>query len=771
MRHSGLARVLSAAALLSSAAVSFACRSNPTEETGRYLASGTTYAQAGKCAEAAIEFRNALKIDPRLAEARLGLANCHEQLGDRENALRELVRAADLLPAEKDVQLRAGEALWRAGFFEDARARAERVLKQDLGNVKAHVLLGNALAGLKDFDGAVKALEQATDTSGTGNVKAFTRLGVVHGARGDTGRAETAFQEAVRRAPRATEPRLALANLYWSSGERAKAEAVLREVADLAPNDPMVTRALALLALASNRVADAEAFLRAAASKGDTPARLALGDLQASLQQHDNAERTFRALLADAAVRDDAAVRLARLLFDTGRAQEAFELVRSVRVRQATHVDALTTEAGFFIAEGRAEDARRLAQRALELAPNAPRAHYLIGQVFVAEGRLGDAVSSFRKVIALNPSAADAHVQLADLYLRRSEFAAAEQAAHAAVQLSPQWLPARLTFVRALLAAGNVSRASDELKPALERAPSSASVRSLAGLVAVQQGDQARARAELQQALQADPHSREALEGLVALELAAGNERRAVAMADEFVAAHPRDARALLLAARLHAATQDTKASEGLLRRALDADPHAYDAYHLLGQLYVSEDRLGDAAREFERWASSDPTSVAAGTMAGMVAELHKDPERARRHYEAVLAADPHAALAANNLAWYHAERGTNLDVALHLAQTAKRLLPGRPEISNTLGWVYFKKGMFDLAVTSLRESVEQQPKSAVFAYQLGLAYEKAGEKPRALEALKRALTLDASFPGASEAKAAIARLEGRDLAERRGTH
>ena len=45
-----------------------------------------------------------------------------------------------------------------------------------------------------------------------------------------------------------------------------------------------------------------------------------------------------------------------------------------------------------------------------------------------------------------------------------------------------------------------------------------------------------------------------------------------------------------------------------------------------------------------------------------------------------------------NNLAWIYAENEGNVDAALPLAETAKEALPDDPSVSDTLGWIYYKK-------------------------------------------------------------------------------
>ena len=121
---------------------------------------------------------------------------------------------------------------------------------------------------------------------------------------------------------------------------------------------------------------------------------------------------------------------------------------------------------------------------------------------------------------------------------------------------------------------------------------------------------------------------------------------------------------------------------------------------------------------------------------------------------------DPEAAVAANNLAWIYSESGENLDVALQLAQTAKRKLPETPEVNDTLGYIYYKKDLPALAIPPLQASVQKDPNNPLFHYHLGLAYKKAGNSTQARESLSRALTLKPDFSGAQEARAALESLK-----------
>ena len=55
---------------------------------------------------------------------------------------------------------------------------------------------------------------------------------------------------------------------------------------------------------------------------------------------------------------------------------------------------------------------------------------------------------------------------------------------------------------------------------------------------------------------------------------------------------------------------------------------------------------------------------------------------------------------------------GATPQEAMDLAQTAKERLPDSPFVMDTLGWVYFKKGFYDLALVEVVDSLEKAVES-----------------------------------------------------------
>jgi tetratricopeptide (TPR) repeat protein len=115
--------------------------------------------------------------------------------------------------------------------------------------------------------------------------------------------------------------------------------------------------------------------------------------------------------------------------------------------------------------------------------------------------------------------------------------------------------------------------------------------------------------------------------------------------------------------------------------------------------------------------------------------------------------------VAANNLAWIYAEQNVNLEVALQLAERAKSRLREDPQVDDTLGWVYYKKGLTELAISSFELSVRRDPKNPGYQYHLGLAYAQKGDKAKAREHLQKAAALGGGSKEGTEAKKFLATL------------
>jgi len=263
------------------------------------------------------------------------------------------------------------------------------------------------------------------------------------------------------------------------------------------------------------------------------------------------------------------------------------------------------------------------------------------------------------------------------------------------------------------------------------------------------------ARQSFEQALELDPDNLDALSDLVTLNARTNRLDEAHRLIDRRLAKNPNDTRLLVLAARTYATGGELPNAEEMLRRVVAQDSTNISAYAMLGQIYISQRRLEAARVEFEKVVARDPKSIAAHTIVAMILEAQSKVDEAKRRYERILEIDPNAVVAANNLAWLHIQRNQNLDLALQLAQRAKQHLSADPRVNDTLGWVYYKKNLFEQAIAALEESVLRDATNSLHQYHLGMAYIQAGDFPRARQALRRSL-VKPDFNGAEDARKAL---------------
>jgi Tfp pilus assembly protein PilF len=217
----------------------------------------------------------------------------------------------------------------------------------------------------------------------------------------------------------------------------------------------------------------------------------------------------------------------------------------------------------------------------------------------------------------------------------------------------------------------------------------------------------------------------------------------------------PNDPGLMVLSARLDSAVGDTASAERTLRSVIDTTPDYLPAYDVLGRLYVRQKNLEAARQEFARLAEKAPNSIGPQTMVAVIHEIQGQLPDAKKAYQRILEIDARAVVANNNLAYRYAEEGTDLDMALQMAQAAKAGAPDDPDVNDTLGWVYYKKNMPAQAIGPLLQSIRINPNNPLYHYHLGLAYQKNGERAKAITALDRAVSLG-EFPELAAAKRAL---------------
>ncbi|MEO8680117.1 MAG: tetratricopeptide repeat protein [Vicinamibacterales bacterium] len=730
-----------------------ACNKDPQAAARQHVEKGNKQMAHEQFPEAIIEYRRAVQSDPRLGEARIKLATAYASVGDAPNALKEYARAADLMPDDAEPQLKAGNYMLLTGQYQDAQSVAKRMLERNDKNIEAQILFANSLAGLKDMTGAIQAFEAAVALD-PNRAASYAELGSAQQVNGDNAAAEAAFRKAVAIDPKSTTAHLSLANFLWATGNMPEAEQELTRSLELDPGNIVAHRAMAMFMMVTNRAPEAEPHLKVVADATPGPAsKYFLAEYYLRLGRVDDARATLAPLLANDASFVGASIRLARVEVVANKDAEANRILEAVLAREPKNVEALITMGRLRMQESNTVGALSVLQTAVEADPRSVEAQLALAQTYATREQRKEATAAFNEVLKLDAKSTDARLGLARIYMASGTPQDGVQLVSKVVAEQPGNLEARLLLFHGLLAAGDLPQATNTLNILLQQAPGSSAVQTAAGLLASVRNDSDGARRAYQRALDADPRAYQALAGLLNAEMSGKQFGNAKTLIEKQLAANPNDPNVLLMAAQTYNAIGDADGTERSLKKTVDIDPASIQAYAMLGKLYYQQGRLDLARRELETLTTRQPKSVPAQTMLGTILELQGQKDAAKTHYGQALQIDPRAPVAANNLAWLNSNTNGNLDVALQLAQTAKSQMPNRHEIDDTLGWIYYKKGLSSLAIESLSASTEKQPDNPNYLYHLGLAYAQNGDKEQAKKMLEKALKSGANFEGAADAR------------------
>jgi tetratricopeptide (TPR) repeat protein len=427
-------------------------------QVSAHLLLGETLLWARRLDPARAAFERALRLDPGLRRARLGLALAAEEGGEEPGpALRAAIEglAAEGAPEEEWLWLvRMLEPLRRPGAAAFAAAQAVKAWPQSLALQEA---LGAARLAAGDLDGAAQAYRVVAQgrpervegwlglTDALWRAKRFAEgVEVLRAAVARhpdhavlavraasfllaAGRPEAALREA-RRAV-ALDPRLEIAHMTLAevlhrlhrTGEMIRAlEAALEVLPDSAA---IAARLGHVQALAEMPARAAESFARAvAAPRAPLHAWVGLVDALLRLDRRAEAEAAARRGLAAYPAARELQARLGQILLDAGDAGAARDaLAEALAADQGSETVHLAM-ADALLRQGRRAEAIAAAREAVAVSGGRPDVAARLGHLLIEAGEIEEAAAIFTRVTAEAPELVTGWVGLSDAERLRKRF-------------------------------------------------------------------------------------------------------------------------------------------------------------------------------------------------------------------------------------------------------------------------------------------------------------------------------------------------------------
>lgn len=720
-----------------------------------YVERGNRLVEAGKYADAEIQYRKSILKAPGFAEGYYRLGLLEYKLGRGVEALQAFQQAMSLEPSNErygiDLASVAIEAFQvmpdKKYLYQQAVEEADFLLNKD----------PNSFDGLR-LRGDVRVIDRKYD-----------------GALAD-------FQKANQVKPNDPNLVLAMAQVLFTLNENRQGEELVQQFLNVRKDFPPIYDLLEKHYIRNQRTEDAERLLRleiAALPRSPRP-RLQLAKLYRTTGRYQEMSQELQKISAVGSAFPDGAAQLGDFYAESGKWEEALAQYRAGLQRSAGSDQLLYRKKmeQAFEALGKRPEALAELNEILKTNPQDPDTRLtraLLLRQSQDRKEQETAVEELKSLAAQYPQDAVMSYNLALAYLAKGDTTAAAQEARKSADLSKDYIAPRLLLARIEQTTHNYPEALQAAQEVLTLDPNNADARLFRASVLVENQSYRQAESELNALLKLRPNSEEVDLAFAALATAEKDYAKAEAFYRRIYRPGSQDLRPLEGLIQLCVLERRPEQAQTLLENELRQEPDSRPVHLLLASFATDEGKFDIAAREYRRLQAMDPKSPLPYTALGGVYQRQGNTQDALASYEKAhelapndptilnaiavlesnagqtrqaiatltreLALDPDNAAAMNNLAFNLAETGQDLDRALNLAQNAAREFPENPGVVDTLGWVYAQRGMNASAIQVLRGLVSKYPNEPVYHYHLAIAFLRDKQASEARRQLLAALS------------------------------
>lgn len=768
--------------------------SNPEKTKKAHVDRGEAYLKEEKYQEASLEFRNAIQIDDRYAPGHWGLGRAYEGLKRLPEAFDEVKRAVELDANHLDSRVKLGNyyLLFNPPSVDEADALVQYVLQKDPKHIEGHILKASVM--------------------------------MAKGASRDEILAE--LNQAISLDPSRIDSYVSLARFYIKQDMIAEAEATFRRAIGVNGNSSVAHGEFGQFLAQLKRMPEAEAELRRAVEvdPNNRAPRLILASFYLNLGQMDRAEQEYLALAALAPDRPEGRALLADFYASTGHLDRAQQVYQDLLAALPDYARGRYRIGEIMLQRHDLAGAQAQVDAALKQNQYDTQAVLLRARISLERGQNKDAIKDLEEVLKQEPSSRSALYYMADAKARSGQLDQARGFAGDLEKFYPDYVNGRLLGAQISFAANdpqNALRIGNELVEQLTKNGGGADVTAqslneyqvkaltIRGLAHLQLNELELARQDLTNAQTIAPNSPssytnlarvarrekkldeaqslydralafdaadfDALNGLVSIATARKqldqvlprlDHAAGAAAGNNFVASQIH-----YLKAQVFSTQKNTGAAEAEYQTSLSLNSENLASYLGYAALLAGANRLDQAVAQYRAALDRNPEDPNVYTLLGILEDGRGNYDAAMNNYSKALEFDKNSPIASNNLAWIYAEfdKG-NLDEALRLAQTAVSQHPDEPGYLDTLGWVYYKKGLFPSAAEQLQKAADLDQAAASrrgaapnpgYRYRLGLALAAGGDRQGARRELEQAIVLGekTGFPQADAARKTLATL------------
>lgn len=453
----------------------------------------------------------------------------------------------------------------------------------------------------------------------------------------------------------------------------------------------------------------------------------------------------------------DLSMDVARQYLRIGEISEAISVLKDAAKASPKKSEPLVALSGIYLRQLQKPDlAEKYANQAVLATPDDSIPYQMLHEIYRTTSQPQKMETLFTRIAKRPSRSADFWLDLAELRLRDSRRETGETSRIVEMLESAQNFAGDRAEIlarigNAFLLCGLPGRAIPLYQLALVLQPDMEGIREKLAVFLIQTGEIPEAINVLEALVKKDPLNFRAYDQLTELYVQTNEIPKAVASLGQSVLVAPADPRRYTNLIQLSLRAGDADSAVLHAEEAGKVFPRLLEFAFFKALALTESGRYEEAVRLFEsvevEAAISRPEILNSdfyfsyGRSAEQAGRLAKAEEALRKSIER----DPaNSARACNYLGYLWAERGENLEEAETLIRSAVDSEPDNGAYLDSLGWVYFKKGLHEQAFKALTRAVELlKTEDAIVLDHLGDVCEKLGKFSEAVCHWQRALLLE----------------------------
>jgi tetratricopeptide (TPR) repeat protein len=385
--------------------------------------------------------------------------------------------------------------------------------------------------------------------------------------------------------------------------------------------------------------------------------------------------------------------------------------------------------------------------------PDSFSGHYYLGRLYTIQGKYEPAVKELQESFRLNPDLIEALYSLVEIYDIKKNRTKLIETYKTILEADPEDLRAALALAIAYHTSNQDRKADILLSDLGKRNDPDQNVLKHVARYYIKKGLYADAVYLLNGMLKTSVNKGDLFYFLGVSHNEAKHTSEAMAMFDKVPATSKYYEKAVLFRAFHFMDMGNNSIAIDILDTALKNNPSNLEFIIYLGSFYEEEEMYQKAVSMYLKGLNIDKSSTRLYFRLGVAYDKKGDRNACIKEMKNVIRLDPEDANALNYLGYTYADLGMNLQEAEELILRALKLKPDDGYITDSLGWVYYKKGNYEKAITTLQKAVTLIPDDPILLEHLGDAFEKTLDREKALEYYKRSLKFKKKEPEGLEIK------------------